>query len=149
MPNQNFIPNQQSQMTNNLNGMSMNNNSFFGANNSLPNSNSIGYLNAKVIDNERIIDVTEVPFGGSGLFVMADMSKVFVKVWGNNAQTRVIEYRPYFAPVPTETPDSLSSTSIEVLMEKMAQLENKLDTVLNGEQSNNTQKMSVEDKEVF
>lgn len=78
-------------------------------------------LQGKVVDSEEIVKVTEVPFGGYGVFPKADFSEIYVKTWNNNGTTQIKVFRP----VATEMENKKSTE--ELLMEKLTQIENKLD----------------------
>ena len=78
-------------------------------------------LQGKVVDSEEIVKVTEVPFGGYGVFPKADFSEIYVKTWNNNGTTQINVFRP----VATEMENKKSTE--ELLMEKLTQIENKLD----------------------
>lgn len=78
-------------------------------------------LQGKVVDSEEIVKVTEVPFGGYGVFPKADFSEIYVKTWNNNGTTQINVFRP----VATEMENKKSTEKL--LMEKLTQIENKLD----------------------
>lgn len=43
-------------------------------------------LNGKIVENEEIVKVTEVPIGGYGVFPKADLTEIYVKTWNNNSK---------------------------------------------------------------
>lgn len=80
-------------------------------------------LQGKIVDGEDMVKATEVPFGGYGVFPKADLSEVFIKTWNNNGTTQIISYRP----IITEKQEEKSIH--DVLLEKMNNIEQKLETM--------------------
>lgn len=81
-------------------------------------------LQGKMVDGEDIVKVTDVPMGGYGVFPKADFSEVYIKSWNSNGTTNIVTYKPTFKETPKE--DDTNT----VLLDKMNQLEQKLDAIL-------------------
>ena len=43
----------------------------------------------KIVDSQEVARVSDIPFGGYGVFPKADLSEVFVKVWNNNGTLKI------------------------------------------------------------
>lgn len=83
-------------------------------------------LNGKIVDNEDVVKITEVPMGGYGIFPKADLSEIYIKSWNNNGTTSITTFRPSFVE-----PTSQSNTEANnVLLQKIEALENKIDMFL-------------------
>lgn len=48
----------------------------------------------KIVDSQEVARVSDIPFGGYGVFPKADLSEVFVKVWNNNGTTSLLCFKP-------------------------------------------------------
>lgn len=80
-------------------------------------------LNGKIVENKDILNITEVPIGGYGIFPKADLSEIYVKTWNPNLkQMDVLTYQ-------LTTPEAIvteEDPSI-LILEKMKLLEEKFD----------------------
>lgn len=83
-------------------------------------------LNGKVVDSEDVVRATEVPIGGYGIFPKADLSEIYVKSWNNNGTTSVFTFKPSMPPEPVE---ETSNKDIQSLIEKISNLETKIDSL--------------------
>ena len=83
-------------------------------------------LNGKVVDSEDVVRATEVPIGGYGIFPKADLSEIYVKSWNNNGTTSVFTFKPSIPPEPVE---ETSNKDIQSLIEKISNLETKIDSL--------------------
>lgn len=81
-------------------------------------------LQGKMVDGEDIVKVTDVPMGGYGVFPKADFSEVYIKSWNSNGTTSIITYKPILKEIPKENDTNT------ILLDKMNQLEQKLDAIL-------------------
>ncbi len=87
-------------------------------------------LNGKVVDGEEMVKATEVPFGSYGLFPKADLSEVYVKNWNNNGTTQITVYKPVISEQESE--DKVDT--IALLLEKVNDIESKLDSMVSQKQ---------------
>jgi len=87
-------------------------------------------LNGKVVDGVDIVKVTEIPYGGYGVFPKADLSDIYVKVW-NNGATEIIDYKPC-SSVQNNTNSIESNNTINTLVTKIDKLEQKIDGLLDN-----------------
>ncbi len=78
-------------------------------------------LQGKVVDNAEMVRVTEVPFGGFGVFPKGDLSEVYIKSWNSNGTTQINTYRP----VPAEEIKEIDPH--KELIEKIDALSQKID----------------------
>ena len=51
-------------------------------------------IQGKVVDNAEMVKVSEVPFGGFGVFPKGDLSEIYVKSWNSNGTTQINTYKP-------------------------------------------------------
>ena len=90
-------------------------------------------LNGKVVDSEDIVKVTEVPIGSYGVFPKADFSEIYVKSWMPNGTTTILTFKPV---APVENPANVqeqTSIDTETILNKIAEIEQKIDAVLTQE----------------
>ena len=87
-------------------------------------------LNGKIVDGEEMVKATEVPIGGYGIFPKADMSEIFIKTWNSNGTTSIVCYRPYVKPEPVEQKLLVDNNASSAILDKINQLECKIDTIL-------------------
>lgn len=81
-------------------------------------------LNGKIVDSKDIVKVTDVPIGSYGIFPKADLSEIYIKSWNNNGTTNIITFKPDTSqPMAEQNP-------IDVILERINQLENKIDNVI-------------------
>lgn len=90
---------------------------------------TIPTIQGKVVDNPDMVRVTEVPFGGFGVFPKGDLSEIYVKSWNSNGTTQINTYKPI--PVE-ETKETKEASAQETLLEKINALNEKLDTLMKG-----------------
>lgn len=79
-------------------------------------------LQGKIVDGEDMVRVTEVPFGGYGVFPKADLSEIYIKSWNNNGTTQVTVFKPVAA-----TEDKVDTSAL--ILEKIKEIEVKLDSI--------------------
>ena len=87
----------------------------------------------KIVESLDIAKVTDVPFGGYGIFPKADFSEVYIKMWNGNGTTNLVTFKPIVEAsivkdVSEEEPQ-ISQDSINAILEKICQLEEKLDNI--------------------
>jgi hypothetical protein len=81
-------------------------------------------LNGKIVDSKDIVKVTDVPIGSYGIFPKADLSEIYIKSWNNNGTTNIITFKPDTSqPMAEQNP-------IDVILERINQLESKIDNVI-------------------
>lgn len=95
-------------------------------------------LNGKIVDSEDVVKATEVPIGGYGIFPKADLSEIYVKSWNNNGTTSLITFQPIVQKQASNT-DSLSP-----VLNRLSELENKIDMILNLKSNNSGTKILVQ-----
>lgn len=83
-------------------------------------------LNGKIVDSEDVVKVTEIPFGGYGIFPKADLNEIYLKTWNNRGTTDITKYRPVQEPVSQEAP-AITTTE---LLEHIQKLEGKIDSII-------------------
>lgn len=83
-------------------------------------------LQGKIVDNLETARVTDIPFGGYGVFPKADMSEVYIKTWTNNGTTNTITYKP----IATEEQVEEEKNNLSVILNKIVEIENKIDSIL-------------------
>ena len=89
------------------------------------------YLVIEVESKRRYLNletarVTDIPFGGYGVFPKADMSEVYIKTWTNNGTTNTITYKP----IATEEQMEEEKNDLNVILNKIVEIENKIDSIL-------------------
>lgn len=80
-------------------------------------------LQGKVVDNAEMVKVTEVPFGGFGVFPKGDLSEIYVKSWNNNGTTQINTYKL----IPTEEIKEIDPH--KELLERIDILSQKIDAL--------------------
>ena len=85
--------------------------------------NNYPCIQGKVVDNPEMVRVSEVPFGGFGVFPKGDLSEIYVKSWNNNGTTQINTYKP----VPTEI--IKETDPYKELLDKIDALSQKIDTI--------------------
>ena len=90
-------------------------------------------MNGKIVDSEDVVKATEVPIGGYGIFLKADLSEIYVKTWNNNGTTNVITFQPIATPQKTET-NNINNSVLSQLFQKIEIVENKINAVLSESQ---------------
>ena len=48
----------------------------------------------KIVDSQEVARVSDIPFGGYGIFPKADLSEVYIKMWNNNGTTSLVCFKP-------------------------------------------------------
>ena len=51
-------------------------------------------LPGKIVDSQEVARVSDIPFGGYGIFPKADLSEVYIKMWNNNGTTSLVCFKP-------------------------------------------------------
>ena len=85
-------------------------------------------IQGKVVDNPDMVRVTEVPFGGFGVFPKGDLSEIYVKSWSSNGTTQINTYKP----IPVEDAETQVVSAQDAILEKITSLEEKLDKLLSA-----------------
>ena len=87
----------------------------------------------KIVESSDIVKVTDVPFGGYGVFPKADFSEVYIKMWNGNGTTSIVTFKPVIeAAVVKDYSDGeevLNKESFSLILERLGQLEEKLDNI--------------------
>lgn len=94
-------------------------------------------LNGKLVDSLDVAKATEVPIGGYGVFPKADLSEIYIKSWNSNGTTSIITFKPI---APEENPTSATqqeNSMSNVLIQKITELENKIDMLIQPKTNNN------------
>ena len=94
-------------------------------------------LNGKLVDSLDVAKATEVPIGGYGIFPKADLSEIYIKSWNSNGTTSIITFKPI---APEENPTSATQqekSMSNVLIQKITELENKIDMLIQPKTNNN------------
>lgn len=94
-------------------------------------------LNGKLVDSLDVAKATEVPIGGYGVFPKADLSEIYIKSWNSNGTTSIITFKPI---APEENPTSAmqqENNVSNVLIQKITELENKIDMLIQPKTNNN------------
>lgn len=89
----------------------------------------------KIVDSQEVARVSDIPFGGYGVFPKADLSEVFVKVWNNNGTTSLLCFKPIVEGniVPEQDKEERryhegsSQNNYDKMQEKIEMLERKID----------------------
>ena len=88
--------------------------------------NNYQMLQGKIVDNIETAKVTDIPFGGYGVFPKADMSEIYIKTWTNNGTTSITVYKPN-----KEEKKKEENNITELILSKMQVLEEKIDNISN------------------
>ena len=89
----------------------------------------------KIVDSQEVARVSDIPFGGYGVFPKADLSEVFVKVWNNNGTTSLLCFKPMVEGNIAQEQDKeerryhegSSQNNYDKMQEKIEMLERKID----------------------
>ena len=89
----------------------------------------------KIVDSQEVARVSDIPFGGYGVFPKADLSEVFVKVWNNNGTTSLLCFKPMVEGNIVQEQDKeerryhegSSQNNYDEMQEKIEMLERKID----------------------
>lgn len=96
-------------------------------------------INGKFVESKAIVDITEIPGGGYGVFPRADLQEIYVKTWNKNGLTDVVSYVPKIE----EAPSQKEPTNMQVygaLEEHIKRLESKLDSIVSSFNNTNSNK---------
>lgn len=88
----------------------------------------------KIVDSQEVARVSDIPFGGYGVFPKADLSEVFVKVWNNNGTTSLLCFKPMVEGNIVQEQDKeerryhegSSQNNYDKMQEKIEMLERKI-----------------------
>lgn len=89
----------------------------------------------KIVDSQEVARVSDIPFGGYGVFPKADLSEIFVKVWNNNGTTSLLCFKPMVEGNIVQEQDKeerryhegSSQNNYDKMQEKIEMLERKID----------------------
>ena len=103
----------------------------------------------KIVDSQEVARVSDIPFGGYGVFPKADLSEVFVKVWNNNGTTSLLCFKPMVEGNIVQEQDKeerryhegASQNDYDKMQEKIEMLERKIDELQKTTQ--NQDKMQI------
>lgn len=90
-------------------------------------------FNGRIVDGIDMVKAIDVPFGGYGVFPRADMKEIYVKGWNPNGTTSTLVYSPVApseAPVQMSDNNTVQNDFVNVLLAKVNQLEEKIDSLL-------------------
>ena len=114
----------------------------------------------KIVDSQEVARVSDIPFGGYGIFPKADLSEVYIKMWNNNGTTSLVCFKPIVEGqvVKEEEKEDRKYNDgkeykeyssheeynklHEKLLEKINQLEEKIDE-MQKRQQNGQEKMQI------
>ena len=91
-----------------------------------PPQQTYNTLQGKVVDNLETAKVTDIPFGGYGVFPKADMSEIYIKTWTNNGTTSMITYKPD----KEEKMEEDKGLNTELILTRIKEIEEKIDSIL-------------------
>lgn len=100
-------------------------------------------LQGKIVDGEEMVKVTDVPFGGYGIFPRADLNEIYVKTWNSNGTTKITVYKPIV--VETDDKNSIEDNNT-ILLNKMKDIEEKIDSIVNNQQQKPQKKIINSEK---
>lgn len=87
----------------------------------------------KLVENFDIVKVTDVPFGGYGVFPKADLSEIYIKMWNGNGTTSIATFKPAIEATVvkeySEEEKELNKENFSLILERLCQLEEKLDNI--------------------
>ena len=95
------------------------------------------YLNGKIVDSVDVVKAMDVPIGGYGIYPKADLSEIYIKSWNSNRTTSIITFKTI---APEENPTSATqqdNSMSNVLIQKITELENKIDMLIQPKTNNN------------
>lgn len=95
-------------------------------------------LPGKIVDSIDVAKVGDIPFGGYGIFPKADLSEVYIKVWNNNGTTNLITFKP-----TAEIGEQENEIKMKDLLEKIQQIETKLDELITPKTDNNSKRKEL------
>jgi hypothetical protein len=86
-------------------------------------------LNGKIVDSKDMVKAIDVPIGSFGIFPKADLKEVYLKTWNPDGTTSVLT----FLPTIEQTEEKSFENTIDTIVNKINQLEVKMDAFLNQE----------------
>lgn len=93
----------------------------------------------KIVDSVDVAKVSDIPFGGYGIFPKADLSEVYIKMWNNNGTTSLVCFKPIIEGTTVKQYEESEELNKQELLEKIQQLEMKIDNLIenNNQKGNN------------
>lgn len=85
-------------------------------------------LQGKIVENAEVVKITDIPFGGYGIFPKTDMSEIYVKTWNNNGTTNITTYTPVISSQEDDKENEINHH--ELILNKIDELENKIDNII-------------------
>ena len=85
-------------------------------------------LQGKIVESADMVKVSEIPFGGFGIFPKGDLSEIYVKSWNNNGTTQINTYKP--VPVENNSESEKEASKQDELLQKINELNIKLDNII-------------------
>lgn len=85
---------------------------------------NIGNFVSRLVENEEIARASEVPLGSFGVFPKADFQEIYLKSWNKDGTTSLIKY------CPTKEVNFNQENSVNNLIQKISEIEQKLDAIL-------------------
>lgn len=86
-------------------------------------------LNGKIVDSKDMVKAIDVPIGSFGVFPKADLKEVYLKTWNPDGTTSVLT----FLPTIEQAEEKIFENTIDTIVNKINQLEVKMDAFLNQE----------------
>lgn len=87
-------------------------------------------LQGKIVENEDIVKVTDIPIGGYGIFPKADLSEIYIKTWNGNGTTNIMTFQPIVKQEAVKEENNNTNDNNNIILERIQCLEEKLDTLL-------------------
>lgn len=103
-------------------------NNYYGFNNypvypNYQNPNNGNFV-SRLVENEEMARASEVPLGSFGIFPKADFQEIYLKSWNKDGTTSLIKY------CPTKEVNFNQENNVNNLIQKISEIEQKLDAVL-------------------
>ena len=93
-----------------------------------PLQSQVQGLNGRFVDNQDIVRVTDVPYGGCAFFPRADLKEIYAKQWNQDGTTSIVTYRPVAPEVSgQQTEQGIDSAIFMQILDKVNTLEKKFD----------------------
>lgn len=89
----------------------------------------VPFVNGKYVDGIDVVRASEVPMGGIGFFIKADMSELYTKSWNSDGTTKITTYKPV---VEASAKDNENQISTDSIMEQISLLNEKVDKLVVG-----------------
>lgn len=87
-------------------------------------------LPGKMVDSVDVAKVSDIPFGGYGVFPKGDLSEVYIKIWNNNGTTSLLTFKP------SQDKEENPQDTYKQLEERVKQLEEKIEKVNTNSKAN-------------